>query len=195
MAMQCALVIPVRSFADAKTRLASTLNPTQREELMRNCVSRVIAAGQNTTYIQEIVLVSADKHVKHFAQLASVNFFSSDVSLNEDLNACVYGLNLSLDGIIISHGDLPWITTFDDVHEYLLHHQIVIAPDRHRKGTNIYAHNREVSAQYEFGADSLSKHIRNIRATRMSYTLIQSPEYGLDIDTPHDHKFVNEKGQ
>lgn len=162
---------------------------------MRKCVLKVITAGHNTPCIDEIVLVSADEQVKAFAQHESVNFYSSDLRLNEDLYACVSQINPSLDGIIISHGDLPWITSFHDVHEHLLHHQVVIASDRHRKGTNIYAHKRAVSAPYEFGVDSLIKHIRKIQAARISYTLIQSPEYGLDIDTPNDLAFINTKGQ
>lgn len=182
--MDCSLLIPVRSFADAKTRLGSILTSEEREVAMRRFVSTVVSAGKNTIDVADITLISNDVDVRAFAHELSVEIFQCERNLNESLQLSVN--QAAQDTVIIAHGDLPWIQDFTAICDYLSANDVAIAPDRHRQGTNILAHPKKTPFLYKFGANSLKRHVSQCTAKRYSYVLLESQEYGFDVDTPDD---------
>ncbi len=156
----------------------------ERDTVMRALVKRVISAGNNTSSISEIILVSNDEQVVSFAEQQSVVAFKSDRELNHALHECTE--TISSDAIIVAHGDLAHITSFDTILSYLTTCNVVIAPDRHREGTNIIAHKKHTSFHYQFGNDSLRRHITQCIGSRYAYVLVQRAQYEFDVDTPED---------
>jgi len=182
--VQCSLLVPVRSFSQAKTRLDPILSESERESAMRDYVANVVRAAKNTQEITDIFLISSDNDVALAAHEYSVHFFDSELSLNAVVRDCAP--NVENDGIIVAHGDLPLIENFDDICTSLEDFDVVLAPDRHRSGTNVLAHRSTIDFTYSFGDHSLRSHEHQCIQHGYCYLLIQSVHYGLDIDTKDD---------
>lgn len=186
MAMKCTLVIPVRSFADAKSRLSNSVSEKDREEFMRLCVQRVVDAGKATDEIHRIVMISGSKDVLSFASGHDIDCLDTDSALNDALRE--YRMFNMDENLLIALGDLPWVKSFDTVCAALQAHSVVLAPDRHRAGTNILAHQFNVDVPYRFGHDSFHRHCLAIEKKRFSYAVVSRPQYGFDIDTNDDYQ-------
>ena len=191
MAMKCALVIPVRSFADSKSRLSISLNDEAREALVRETTIQVIEAGRSCRDIEKIVLVSNDDQVNDFSIRESIDFYRSDKDLNTAIYNCTEELRSVVPAVIVTHSDLGMIKDFDLVCSQLDLCPNLISPDRHRTGTNLFAHSFEYQNSYFFGDDSLHKHMVYLTRNRREFRLIQTPQYSFDIDVPIDLEIFN----
>jgi 2-phospho-L-lactate guanylyltransferase len=63
---------------------------------------------------------------------------------------------------------------------------VVIAPDRHQKGTNALLSSPPGLIEYDFGPDSFSSHLSHARAAGVRVEICNLPSFGLDIDIPED---------
>ena len=65
-----AVVIPVRSFEDAKSRLGAVLDPEERRDLVERLLRRTVAAALETDGVTDVVVVSPDAEVLVVAEAA-----------------------------------------------------------------------------------------------------------------------------
>jgi 2-phospho-L-lactate/phosphoenolpyruvate guanylyltransferase len=127
-----AVLVPVKSFDEAKGRLANRLDPEHRARLAQDLAARVLAAAGSLPRF--VVCDSAE--VARWALSEKANVIWHPVpGLNPAVAFAVEMLGvLGTDRVIVAHGDLPlaqdiaWVGSFDGV---------TIVPDRRGDGTNV----------------------------------------------------------
>ena len=179
--MQCAVIIPVKSFSLAKGRLADTLNATEREKLARTCAENVVAAAQPlATYV-----VCNDDTVAKWAQALGATVVICETP-GLDI-AVEHGRRLALsegaDHIIVAHADLPLAVTLAHVARP---GRITLVPDRHRDGTNVLAFPINCSFHTAYGPGSFDNHVRLAQLSGIECDIITDATLELDLDTADD---------
>lgn len=180
-----AVIIPIKSFDDAKERLASALDAADRHKLAMYTAARVIAAANPFA----VFIVCDDDEVVQFArQHGAVAIHQQSSGLN---NAAQEGLNAARDDgfswAIIAHSDLPLATHFEHLLEKSMSKTSVgLVADQTRDGTNVLVIATDCEFEFHYGPGSFQSHCDE--ATRRGYVLriIDDPALAVDIDTPED---------
>jgi 2-phospho-L-lactate guanylyltransferase len=185
------LVIPVRAFDDAKSRLAEVLSPRERRDLASACARRVIGSIPGA----DVFVVCDDDEVARFAQDLGASAIRVDVDgLNAALTAGVPQVRTRrpMQPVIVAHADLPfvdrlrelWNSIADDVDN----HSLMIVPDRHRMGSNVVIIGCDVLDRWRFayGERSFSAHLDQARDLGIEAIVIDDEMLSLDLDTPQD---------
>jgi 2-phospho-L-lactate guanylyltransferase (CobY/MobA/RfbA family) len=63
---------------------------------------------------------------------------------------------------------------------------VVIAPDRHEKGTNALLMSPAGLINYDFGEDSFQRHCDRTRKAGARLEIVNLPSFALDLDLPED---------
>jgi 2-phospho-L-lactate guanylyltransferase len=67
---------------------------------------------------------------------------------------------------------------------------VVIAPDRHHRGTNALLLSPADLIQYDFGGNSFHRHCEQARNAGARLEIVELPSLGLDLDLPEDLELV-----
>src|SRR4051812_6548926 len=103
-----AVLVPVKPFGLAKSRLSSVYTPSQRETLSRSMLRTVVSAAQNL----RVALISpaTAEDVRRFALINGARFLAEPAAGGLD-GAVTSGVNqlaaLGYDRVAIVHADLP----------------------------------------------------------------------------------------
>jgi 2-phospho-L-lactate guanylyltransferase len=99
-------------------------------------------------------------------------------------------------GVLVLPADLPLLTR-EDIQSLLEHAVdppvVVIAPDRHKKGTNALLISPSGLIEYDFGDDSFKRHCERARKAGARLEIVNLPSLGLDLDLPADLDIVLEQ--
>jgi 2-phospho-L-lactate guanylyltransferase len=98
-------------------------------------------------------------------------------------------------GVLILPADLPLISQEDVL--TLIEKAgeppvVVIAPDRHGKGTNALLISPSGLIEYDFGDNSFQRHCERARQTGARLEIVDLPSLGLDLDLPEDLEIIRE---
>jgi 2-phospho-L-lactate guanylyltransferase len=181
----CAL-IAIKERVHCKTRLAQSLEPAARIELVRSMLAAVLSAATDAQTIRQIIVLSPERDwvPEQIPVLAD-----SGRGLNFALTQAHRVLR-ELGGreVVILPADLPTITAAEI--DRLVHaaHSggFAIAPDSAGVGTNALC---LVSAQpfrFQFGLDSLRLHLQEAQRTGLDPRVVWLPGLEFDVDTPAD---------
>ncbi|MEY3691366.1 MAG: 2-phospho-L-lactate guanylyltransferase [Actinomycetota bacterium] len=179
--MKVALVVPVKSFAAAKGRLAGVLDADARAALARRCAEQVVASGAPWP----VYVVCDDEPTRSWAVSVGARPVRQD---SPGLNAAVAcgvtaARNDGATHVVVSHADLPLVTTYS----HLVHAgEIVLVPDRHRDGTNVLSMPVDARLEFRYGPGSLAAHLAAAAATGLPHRIIEDAQLGLDLDTLDD---------
>jgi 2-phospho-L-lactate guanylyltransferase len=179
--VRVALIVPVKSFAIAKGRLASSLSDVARAQLAKECATRVITAGGTwSTYV-----VCDDDDV---ARWASDNNAIVVRCRESGIDAAVragrqQAIHDGIEHVVIAHGDLPLARHFDHV---VVAGTITFVPDRHRDGTNVIAMPASSSFTTAYGPRSYVRHVERAQRLGLAYRTIDDDDLALDLDTADD---------
>lgn len=152
-----AVLVPIKPFADAKTRLAPACSQSQREHLARAMARTVLraASGMRTA----VVAPQDAADVRRFALINGARFLSEpeETGLNP---ALAYGSAELRDrgytrvAVVLSDlplvKDLGWLHRDDD--------KVIIVSDRSGRGTNAISFPTSADFQFSFGPGSLQRH-------------------------------------
>ncbi len=110
--------------------------------------------------------------------------------LNANLHAGLdYAKRAGARRVLVLAGDLPLLTA-DDVRQMVNvpSGTVVIAPDRHGRGTNALSLPLPQADEFvfAFGPDSLRRHAQEATRLGLLMTAIHSPGLARDIDEPED---------
>lgn len=173
-------VIPVKSFRKGKQRLSRSLQPHEREDLVRGLAGHVAAVVESAGLIP--LIVTADDEV---AQWATSSGFPSLTDPGEGLNAAaasgVAWAEHTASAWIVIHSDLPLLQE-DDVDVLTRAVQAgsaVIAPSSDG-GTSAIGCRGQF--EFAFGKGSFHRHLARLPSPRV----IARPGLLLDIDSPLD---------
>lgn len=179
--MPAAVVIPVKSFALAKGRLAGTLTQDDREQLARNCAATVVAAASPLP----VYVVCDDDAVAAWARSIGAKVVRCDVPGLD--TAVAAGRDAAradgADHLVVAHADLPLA---HDLSRLVRPGRVTLVPDRHRDGTNVLSFPVDSPFRTAYGPGSFDNHLTLAAAAGLHADVIDDDDLSLDLDTADD---------
>ncbi len=174
------VLVPIRSFDDAKSRLTDALDADERNGLARSMAATVIAAGRGLP----VYVVTDDDSVAEWAAGEGASVIAPSVhGLNESVQAATRERADAGDTrVIIAHADLPLATDLTIV----TGPGVAIAPDRHGDGSNVLSVPTDVGFRFAYGLGSYEAHRCEAARCRLPVTVIHDSGLSLDVDHPDD---------
>ena len=174
------VLVPIRSFDDAKSRLASSLDPHARKALIRRMAETVVAAAHDLP----VWVVTDDDEVADWAQALGTLTCTVGVSgLNPAVTvAAAAAAAAGASRILIAHADLPYASDL----RVVTGNGVAIAPDRHRDGSNVMSLPTNTGFTFAYGPGSFAKHRAESARLGLDFTEIDDASLGWDVDSPAD---------
>jgi 2-phospho-L-lactate guanylyltransferase len=202
----CIAIVPVKTFSQAKARLASLLTPVQRAFLAENLLRSVLTVLHQIRQhgnLQNFVLVSRDLKVARIAAdydglFMDENLIVGAIYEQDPLNAALgwaareTASNSEAESLLVLPADLPWLTV-SALEEFLAQPPTTpfakIAPDRQQLGTNALLLNPAALLDFTFyfGENSFQKHLAALKQKEIGeFSIVQNPNLSFDLDEPED---------
>ncbi len=192
-------IVPVKPLQRGKSRLAGVLTQEEREMLNRNLLIHTLETLLEIPEIENVLVVSRDPSALSLARDFGARTVQEKGTprLNVALTrATVVVREYTTRGVLIIPADLPLITP-QDVQAILTHAKdppvVVIAPDRHRQGTNALMVCPVGLIKYDFGPDSFLLHCKHAKQVGARLEIVELPSLALDVDLPEDLDWVSEE--
>jgi 2-phospho-L-lactate guanylyltransferase len=189
----------VKPLRRGKSRLAGTLTEDERAELNRLLLDHTLTTLSELKEIEQVLVVSRDPSALAIARDHGARTVQEDGAphLNTALErATVVAQVYASRGILILPADLPLLTR-EDVSTLIERSAnppvVVIAPDRHEKGTNALLISPSGLIEYDFGENSFKAHCERARRAGARLEIVDLPSLGLDLDLPEDLELIEEK--
>jgi 2-phospho-L-lactate/phosphoenolpyruvate guanylyltransferase len=192
-------IVPVGALEGAKSRLGETLDAEERRDLVTRLLDRTLDATRRTAGIDETIVVTPDDEVRQLALAAGARPIRQrsqglNRGLREARDEAIAGgatavLVLPIDLPLVSPDALSQVLTpLDDGRRPL----VVLAPDRHGRGTNALLVAPPDAIEFGFGGDSRAAHADCAREAGARLVELQDGPLSLDLDTPADLLLVDE---
>ena len=191
-------IVPVKPLRFGKSRLAAMLTPDERTDLNRRLLAHTLDTLTAIPEIEHVLVVSRDQAALSLARSYGARTVQENGApqLNVALaRATVVARNYATRGVLIVPADLPLLTP-EDVQAMLARAQeppvVVVAPDRHRQGTNALLVCPAGLIEYEYGPGSFERHCQRAIAAGAHLEICELPSLALDMDLPEDLELVSE---
>jgi len=189
-------IVPVKPLRRGKSRLAGTLTEDERTALNQELLEHTLKVLSNLKELAQVLVISRDPQVLIIARNHGAKTVQEDGQphLNTALaRATVMAQVHSIRGILVLPADLPLLTP-DDV-RVLIDRAVkppvvVIAPDRHGKGTNALLMVPAGQIEYDFGEGSFHRHCARAKKSGARLEIVELPSLGLDLDLPEDLEMI-----
>ena len=176
-----ALLVPVKSFARAKVRLAGALGSAERRALAMDLAARVLGAASGIPAF----VACDDLDVADWARTRGADvLWTPGLGLSGAVAAGVQrlaGLGVAL--AIVSHADLPLVTSFAGIGE---EHRVTLVPDRRLDGTNVACVPTTSGFRFAYGPASFSRHRAEAVRLGLGPTVVYDWRLACDCDVPED---------
>ena len=183
------VLIPVKSFGEAKRRLSSSLSEEARAVLAQRFANTVVDAAHDLP----VAIVCDDEGVARWAHSRGLSVLREEgQGLNAAVLLAVHELQaLGVQRAVIVHSDLPLAR---DLRWLANSSGIVLVPDHRLDGTNAMSLplRSDVLQRFEFsyGVGSFRKHLEQALAlgidTGIATTVSHDPDLNHDVDLPED---------
>jgi 2-phospho-L-lactate guanylyltransferase len=186
-------IIPVKPFAQGKSRLSGLLGAAERAALNRRLFGCVLDATLGAFRPDRVVVATGDALLLTLAAAQELHALADpDGGLNAALGfACRYAIERGADAVAIVPADLPAVTT-DDIAALAAALGpapcCAIAPDEQEQGTNALALAPPDPDFFRYGADSFQAHLEAARAHGMALRILRRPGLAGDLDTQEDYR-------
>ncbi len=188
--MRTFAVLPIKSFAAAKTRLAADLGVPQ-PELASEMAAGVLRALCEARGLEGVIVVTRERSVMDLA-----DELGAEIVEEEDLRghsaAALLGMRRALeqeaDRVLLAAGDCPLLGA-QDVDALLSRHDgpgVVILTDRHGTGTNGLLLTPADAIAPSFGMGSRERHAEIAHHAGVAWTVESVPAFAMDVDTAED---------
>ncbi len=191
-------IVPVKPLRRGKSRLAGTLTEDERTNLNQSLLKHTIETLSGLKEIEQVLVVSRDPHALTVARNHGARTVLEDgqPQLNTALKrATVVAQVYATRGVLVLPADLPLISP-EDIRELIDRAVdppvVVIAPDRHQKGTNALLISPSGLIEYDFGENSFERHCQRVRDAGARLEIVNLPSLGLDLDLPEDLELIRE---
>ena len=195
--MRVALIVPIKSFSEAKGRLDDVLSGAQREQLARWSAGRIVSSLVDTVeHDISVIVVCEGEDVQQWCATNEISFVTPlEPGLDSAAHAGV--AQAARDGaefVIIAHADLAHPEDLGLVLHDHAQSLITLVPDLDFNGTNVIAmpiaavtaHNFE----FMYGPGSFLRHAELAESiaevSDLSLFVIDDSVLSIDIDTPDD---------
>jgi 2-phospho-L-lactate guanylyltransferase len=188
-------VLPVKSFAAAKTRLAADLGvpqPELAEEMAAHVLTALCASS-----LDGVLVVTRERRVMDLADAAGAEIVEEE-DLRGHSAAATLGirraLELGAERVLLAAGDCPLLAAAD-VDALLARHDgagVVILTDRHGTGTNGLLLCPPAAIPPSFGMGSRERHAELAHRAGVPWVVEDVPAFALDVDTADDLAAVDD---
>ena len=189
-------IVPVKPLRRGKSRLAGTLSEDERAELNRVLLEHTIQTLTDLKEVEQVLVVSRDLSALARARELGARTVQEDgaPTLNTALKrATVVAQVYASRGVLIVPADLPLLNR-EDVTTLLARSAnppvVVIAPDRHQKGTNALLLSPADIIEYDFGEGSFKRHCDRAKKAGARLEIVSLPSLELDLDLPEDLELI-----
>lgn len=189
-------IVPVKPLRRGKSRLAGALTDEERAALNQEMLERTLTTLSSLKEVDKVLVVSRDTQALTIARNFGAKTVQEDGQphLNTALaRATVVAQVHATQGVLVLPVDLPLLTP-DDVLTLIDRAAkppvVVIAPDRHHKGTNALLMVPAGQIEYEFGEGSFQRHCERAVESGARLEVVDLPSLGLDLDDPEDLELI-----
>lgn len=177
------MLIPVKSFALAKVRLAGALDRAERAELARAMAGLVVAAAAPLP----VWCVCDDDEVAEWARGHGARVeWTPGLGLNGAVQAATERRAAAGTGrVIVAHGDLPFARDLPTLAE-AGPDEVVLVPDRRSHGTNVVSVPTGAGFRFSYGERSFERHRDEVERCGLRVRIVRAEHLGWDVDEPVD---------
>ena len=189
-------IVPVKPLRRGKSRLSGILTEDERADLSRTLLQHTLETLNDLKEVEEVLVVSRDPQVLTIARNYGARTVREDgqPDLNTALRrATVIAQVYATQGVLVLPADLPLISREDAlalVKRASDPPVVVIAPDRHQKGTNALLISPAGLIEYQFGENSFQRHCNLVQQAGARLEIVNLPSLGLDLDSPEDLEII-----
>jgi len=194
-------IVPVKPLRRGKSRLAGTLTEDERTHLNEVLLEHTLKTLAELKEVEQVLVVSRDPHALTLARNHGARTVREDgqPELNTALRrATVVAKIYATRGVLVLPADLPLMSREDIL--TLIERAtdppvVVIAPDRHGKGTNALLMSPAGLIEYDFGEGSFARHCERAKEAGARLEIVELPSLGLDLDLPEDLALLDKSKQ
>lgn len=175
-----AVIVPVRSFEGALSRLAGVLGERRCHDLMRLMANRVVAAADGLP----VYVATDDVEVAAWAsdlgaEVAPVGRpgLSTAVSVTVGRLAAA-----GVERAVVAHADLALARSLRPA----VGSGLVIVPDRRRDGSNVLCVPTSCGFRFAYGPGSFRRHLAEAERLGLAVTVVHDDALAADMDHPED---------
>jgi 2-phospho-L-lactate guanylyltransferase len=178
------VVVPIRSFSDAKLRLADHLTEGQRAELLRECAARVVEAAAPLP----VIVVTSAPEVRAWARALGVDVVDDrDAGLDAAADAGRDELGArGLARAIVAHADLPHAGSLAGLGDDGDRPIVTLVPCHRDDGTNVCSVPIALPFRFRYGPGSFRRHAAEARALGAGVRVVRRADLAFDVDVPDD---------
>jgi 2-phospho-L-lactate guanylyltransferase len=187
--MRTIAILPVKSFAAAKQRLAGQLGAGSRQALAQAMFSDVLSSLRHVPGLDAVVVVTADRVAEAAARGERVQVLRDTEQQGQSPAAAIgirYALAAGYDRVLLVPGDTPLLDPLEVAGLLARRSSVAIVPDRHGTGTNALLISPPDAIAPSFGPDSFARHAEAARAAGVETAVERLSTLMLDVDTPDD---------
>jgi len=183
-------IVPIKTFDQAKKRLATVLSLEERRLLMLAMARDVLTALARCSRLAGVLIVSRTAEADALAQTFGTERYaeSPDADLSDALSQARDYLveNLHATGVMIVPADVPLISAVE-IDEILAEHDgVTVVPDDEHLGTNGLICSPPDIVRFRFDGRSFRPHVEAAFAAGVTPRIVPSARFALDVDTPDD---------
>ncbi|GAB2470635.1 hypothetical protein GCM10027063_08830 [Promicromonospora xylanilytica] len=186
-------VVPLRDGVSGKSRLAAVLDAPSRRRLVRVLARHVVGTLLATDGIAHVLVVTADPVFTRETLAGLPVEVLEQPAGRPGLNGALEHAREVLAArttapLLVTHADLPALTSADVAALLAEDAPVVVATDRNRSGTNLLLLPSASGAdfRFRFGVGSLAAHLVEAEAQGLSATVVHRPGTAVDLDTADD---------
>lgn len=175
-----AVIVPIRSFAGALSRLRGVLDAPRCRELMMLMAGRVVAAADGLA----VYVASDDAEVGEWAErLAATVIRVGRPGLSAAVTATTErAASDGFERVVVAHADLALAESLRPA----VGPGLTIAPDRRRDGTNVLCVPTSAGFRFAYGIGSFARHVTHAREIGLAVNIVDDARLAVDIDNPED---------
>ena len=185
------ILIPVKSLANAKQRLASVLDQPTRTQLAQAMLFDVLEALGTWANRPEVSIVTSDPFALELARRFRFQIIADNANRSETdaiEMATRFCEGRGVDSTLVIPADIPLIQAgeVEKILESAPSEGSVLVPAADGRGTNAAWRRPAGLFPLRFGNDSFKPHLAAARATQKPCVVLSLPGIALDIDNPSD---------
>ena len=197
--MKTAVIIPVKTFSNAKTRL--DLPPQKIEDLCKVMLEEILQTVSISPQIDKVVMVTKEKKAIEIGEKFKTHTIIDENE--ESVNSAValadkFLLENNFDASIVFPQDIPYIKTQDI--DFMLNYKAppnfaIIVPSRRFDGTNALVRMPIDLMETHYDEDSYKIHMNTAKEHTLNVAMVFVKRIMWDVDNKEDLKFLLEQNE
>jgi 2-phospho-L-lactate guanylyltransferase len=182
-----AIVLPVKSLSEAKSRLDPLLTPLERAVLTLAMLEDVLDATQQLTG-WDTWIISPDEAVLEIAVRRGATPIAEETPTLPAAMAQIdeEAAGRGVESLAVLLPDTPFVTAAALVKAVHTLGPVVLGPATDGSGTNLLIRRPASVLPARFGPDSYRRHLQEAAEADVPTSVVELPEIGFDLDLPGD---------